>query len=134
MVMLLIFYIDRLCWHSAYIDLDIKKPLRINAPKWLFYLVGPPRLELGTNGLWVRCSNQLSYRPFIKWNDLISITWNVCNTNQNFREYQVFSSSRRIVDQRKYYDILVVIATNCDFIYVITKSKANKVIYWSIRA
>ena len=39
------------CLHIAYMDLDIKKPLRINAPKWLFYLVGPPRLELGTNGL-----------------------------------------------------------------------------------
>ena len=28
-----------------------KKPLGDNHPKWLFYLVGPPRLELGTNGL-----------------------------------------------------------------------------------
>ena len=36
---------------SAYMDSKNKKPLRISAPKWLFYLVGPPRLELGTNGL-----------------------------------------------------------------------------------
>ena len=36
----------RLTWNS-----NIKKPLRINAPKWLFYMVGPHRLELWTNGL-----------------------------------------------------------------------------------
>ena len=34
-----------------------------NAPKWLFYMVGPHRLELWTKGLGVLCSNQLSYRP-----------------------------------------------------------------------
>ncbi|VWX30026.1 hypothetical protein ENHY17A_170080 [Moraxellaceae bacterium 17A] len=30
-----------------------KKPLRMNAPKWLFYfyMVGPHRLELWTKGL-----------------------------------------------------------------------------------
>ena len=28
-----------------------KKPLTISTRKWLFYMVGPPRLELGTNGL-----------------------------------------------------------------------------------
>lgn len=28
-----------------------KKPLRSNAPKWLFYMVGPHRLELWTKGL-----------------------------------------------------------------------------------
>ena len=39
------------CLHKAYMDSNIKKPLRINAPKWLIYMVGPDRLELSTNGL-----------------------------------------------------------------------------------
>ena len=43
--------VDLFCLPYAYQNADMKKPLRISAPKWLFYLVGPPRLELGTNGL-----------------------------------------------------------------------------------
>ena len=29
-------------------------------------MVGPGGLEPPTNGLWVHCSNQLSYRPLVK--------------------------------------------------------------------
>lgn len=36
---------------SAYTNSKNKKPPRISTPKWLIYMVGPPRLELGTNGL-----------------------------------------------------------------------------------
>ena len=35
----------------AYQNLKTKKPLTITTRKWLFYMVGPDRLELSTNGL-----------------------------------------------------------------------------------
>ena len=43
--------VDLSCLPFAYQNLKTKKPLTINAPKWLFYMVGPDRLELSTNGL-----------------------------------------------------------------------------------
>ena len=72
-------------WLSNYLRLNIKHlylnlKLRKQKSRWFtatFLFVGPPGLEPGTPWLWVRCSNQLSYRPgsFHFWSLLI--TWYV---------------------------------------------------------
>ncbi len=59
----------------------------------------------------------------------LSITCDVSNTIQYFDLKQAFLPSRRIVDCKNYCAILFDIATDSDSIYVIQKSKANKVIY-----
>ena len=43
-------------WVPRVTEVWHKKPTRLR-------MVGPPGLEPGTKGLWVPCSNQLSYRP-----------------------------------------------------------------------
>lgn len=85
-------------------DSKNKKPLRISAPKWLFYLVGPPRLELGTNGLWVRTIihkidnkyNKLTNNPDAKYNKNKETSPNknnflICKKLQVFRLQNSFS-------------------------------------------
>ena len=58
-----------------------KSTLRVNLLSASFY-VGPPGLEPGTPWLWVRCSNQLSYRP----SELLSLMMGGKN-RKNWRKF-----------------------------------------------
>ena len=78
--------IDEIWLHGGYMEIICWFCLMWFCGKYLINMVGLHRLELWTNGLWVRCSNQLSYRPiFLKLYEYNNIEFETaaCKTTLN---------------------------------------------------